>query len=226
MKKILIIGTRTGIGNALLHQLNEEYFCFGINRQKSDINLANYKEYNLDVLTEDLPEIDDLQGIVYCPGSIILKPFHRIKKEEFIDDIELNVMGAVKVLQKYYPSLKNNSASVVLFSSVATSLGMPFHASVAISKSALEGLTKTLAAEWAPNIRVNIISPTLTDTPLAEKLLKDDASKERMKERHPLKKYLLPLEVAQTVKFLLSDDSSSMTGQNMKLDCGIVSVKL
>ena len=170
---------------------------------------------------------EQLDGIVYCPGSINLKPFQRLKIEEFKNDFDINVLGAVKVLQNYLSILKKgDQPSVILFSTVAAALGMPFHASIAASKAAVEGLVKSLGAELAPTIRINAIAPTVTDTSLAEKLLRNDAMKDKIKDRHPLKKYLDPSEVAHMADFLLSDKSASISGQTFEMDCGIVSFKI
>ena len=166
-------------------------------------------------------------GLVYCPGSINLKPINRLSLDDFKNDFEINVLGAVKTIQKYLAVLKNGQQpSIVLFSTVASKLGMPFHASVAASKSAIEGLTKSLGAELAPTIRVNAIAPTVTDTDLASKLLRNERMIENMKDRHPLKKYLQPEEVADMATFLLSDKAAALSGQIFEMDCGIVSFKL
>ena len=143
------------------------------------------------------------------------------------DDFEINVIGAVKAIQHYLPSLKTgNNPSVLLFSSVAAKLGMPFHASIAAAKSAVEGVAKSLGAELAPLIRVNAIAPTVTNTDLASKLLRNERMIENIKERHPLKKYLDPKEVADLATFLISNKASSISGQIFELDCGIVSFKI
>ena len=160
-------------------------------------------------------------------GSINLKPISRISLDEFREDFEINVIGAVKVIQKYLPILKkSNNASILLFSTVATKLGMPYHSTVAASKSAIDGLVKTLGAELAPKIRVNAIAPTITKTDLASKLLRNEKVIENMIERHPLKKILMPEEVSKMAKFLISKNASSISGQIFNLDAGIVSFKL
>ena len=147
--------------------------------------------------------------------------------DEFREDFEINVIGAVKVIQKYISSLKKSTnASILLFSTVATKLGMPYHASVAASKSAVDGLVKTLGAELAPKVRVNAIAPTITNTDLASKLLRNEKVIENMIERHPLKKILNPEEVAKMAKFLISTDAASISGQTFNLDAGIVSFKI
>ena len=159
--------------------------------------------------------------------NINLKPINRLKLEDFRSDFEINVVGAVKAVQKYLPILKSGeNPSIVLFSTVAVKLGMPFHASVAAAKAGVEGLTKSLGAELAPSVRVNAIAPTVTDTDLASKLLRNDRMIENMKERHPLKKYLDPQEVADLASYLVSDKSLALSGQVFEMDCGIVSFKI
>ena len=182
---------------------------------------------HVDILHDELPDLEKLDSIVYCPGSINLKPITRLSLQDFRDDFEINIIGAVKTIQKYLPLLKrSNNGSIVLFSTVATKLGMPYHSSVAASKSAVDGLVKTLGAELAPKIRVNAVAPTITKTDLASNILRNDKIVENMVERHPLKKILVPNEVAKMVKFLISDDSSSISGQTFNLDAGIVSFKI
>ena len=169
----------------------------------------------------------NIDALIYCPGSINLKPITRLSTEDFEQDYQINVIGAVKCIKQYLPNLKQSShPAVVFFSTVATKLGMPFHSSVAASKAAVEGLTKSLAAELAPHIRVNAIAPTVTNTPLAAKLLRNEKTTEMLKERHPLKMILDPDEVAQTVNFLITTKSRSMSGQILEMDCGIVNLKL
>ena len=171
--------------------------------------------------------MEELDSIVYCPGSINLKPISRLKLDDFRSDFEINVIGAVKTIQKYLPLLKRgNKPSIVLFSTVATELGMPYHASVAAAKSAVEGLVKSLGAELAPTIRINAIAPTVTDTELASKILRNEKMIDMITERHPLKKFLNPEEVADMAEFLISNKSASISGQIFKMDCGIVSFKI
>jgi NAD(P)-dependent dehydrogenase (short-subunit alcohol dehydrogenase family) len=198
-----------------------------ISREASDLDHENLTQIELDAVKGELPELDEVDGLVYCPGTINLKPFSRLSEEDFLNDFEINVLGAVRVLKAYEKALKkSDQASVVLFSTVASDMGMTFHASVAISKSGVEGLAKSLAAEWAPKIRVNVIAPTITDTTLASKILRNDAIREKMKERHPLKKILDPTEVAELAVYLLSDGSRSITGQVLKMDAGMLSIKV
>ena len=227
MGKIIIIGGSKGIGNAIVKSLLPSYKVTNISRTSPEEKHDNLVHYSCDILLDELPGLTEADGLVYCPGSINLKPINRLSIDDFKNDFEINVLGAVKAIQKYLPILKKgNNPSIVLFSTVASKLGMPFHSSVAASKSAVEGLTKSLGAELAPAVRVNAIAPTVTDTDLASKLLRNDRMIENMKERHPLKKYLQPSEVADMATFLLSDKASSLSGQVFEMDCGIVSFKI
>jgi NAD(P)-dependent dehydrogenase (short-subunit alcohol dehydrogenase family) len=227
MNTIIVVGGSKGIGNAIVSSLLSSHKVINISRTAPELSHDNLTHYNCDVINDELPEIEAADGLVYCPGSINLKPINRLSLEDFKNDFEINVLGAVKTIQKYLTVLKNgNKPSIVLFSTVAAKLGMPFHASVAASKSAVEGLTKSLGAELAPTIRVNAIAPTVTDTELASKLLRNDRMIENMNERHPLKKYLQPEEVADMATFLLSEKAASLSGQVFEMDCGIVSFKL
>lgn len=230
MKNYLIIGGSSGIGKSLTHILaasgHKIYATYNKHPQDDTSNI-NYSF--LDVMEEVinldfLP--DNLDGIAYCPGSINLKPFSRIKPTSFEEDYKLQVLGAIKVLQTALPKLKAAAKpSVVLFSTVAVQLGFNFHTQVAASKGAIEGLTRSLAAELAPTIRINAIAPSLTDTPLSAKLLSNDEKKEANAQRHPLKKIGSPDDIAEMAAFLLSDKSSWMTGQIMHLDGGMSSIK-
>ena len=227
MRKIIIIGGSRGIGKAIAIALLPSHHIINISRSMPEYSHANLSHHSCDVTASDLPEIDKADGLIYCPGSINLKPFKRLSLEDFRNDFEINVMGAVKAIQYYTPALsKSDSGSIVLFSTVATSLGMPFHASIATAKSAVEGLTKSVAADLAPNIRVNAIAPTITETDLAAKFLRNERMVENTIQRHPLKKFLVPSEVASMAEYLISDKSKSISGQVFKLDCGIVSLKI
>lgn len=227
MKNILIVGGSKGIGEQVLSEMILENHIINLSRSLPEISNTNLTNYTVDILSDELPDLEKLDSIVYCPGSINLKPITRLSLQDFRDDFEINLIGAVKTIQKYLPLLKrSNSGSIVLFSTVATKLGMPYHSTVAASKSAVDGLVKTLGAELAPKIRVNAVAPTITKTDLASKILRNDKIIENMAERHPLKKILVPNEVAKMVKFLISDDSSSISGQTFNLDAGIVSFKI
>lgn len=174
------------------------------------------------------PKIEgNINGIAYFPGTINLKPFHRISETDFITDFNINALGAAAFVQAYLPNLKNADApAVLLFSTVAVATGMQFHASIAMAKGAVEGLTRSLAAELAPKIRVNCIAPSLTDTPLAEKLLGSPEKTESGKNRNPLKQIGTPHDLANAITFLLSENSSWITGQILAVDGGMGAVRL
>ena len=227
MRKIIIIGGSKGIGKAITENLLSNHQIVNISRTPPEFEHQNLSHHSCDILTDDLPLIEAADGLIYCPGSINLKPFNRLSVEDFRTDFEINVIGAVKTIQAYTKALsQSESPSIILFSTVATKLGMPFHASVATAKSAVEGLTKSVAADLAPKIRVNAIAPTITNTNLAAKFLRNERMIESTIQRHPLKKYLEPTEVAAMASYLLSDLSKSISGQIFNLDCGIVSLKL
>lgn len=227
MKHILIIGGSKGIGASIINTLIDSHRITNFSRTAPNLSHSNLTHYNLDVVKDSLPEIESLDGLVYCPGSINLKPFNRLSIQDFKNDFEINVLGAVKTIQHYLSALKQGkNPSIVLFSSVASKLGMPFHASIASAKSSIEGLVKSLGAEFAPFIRINAVAPTITDTTLAKNILRNEKMREKMLERHPLKKYLNPDDVANMVIFLLSEKSNSMSGQVFELDCGLVSLKI
>lgn len=227
MKTIIVIGGSKGIGNAILKTLVSTHNVINISRTAPADKHANLRHYTCDILVDDLPTIDEADSLIYCPGSINLKPFSRLSLDDFKNDFEINVLGAVIVVQHFLPVLKNaQSPSLLFFSTVAAKLGMPYHASIAASKAAIEGLVKSLGAELAPHIRVNAIAPTVTDTDLASKLLRNDKMIANITDHHPLKKYLSPLEVAEMAQFLISNKAASISGQIFEMDCGIVSFKI
>ncbi|CAI8264572.1 MAG: 2,5-dichloro-2,5-cyclohexadiene-1,4-diol dehydrogenase [Polaribacter sp. SA4-10] len=227
MKKILVIGGSKGIGKAIIASLIEKNNIINLSRTPPSLVHENLTHYNCDILTDELPQLEAVDTLIYCPGSINLKPISRLKLDDFREDFEINVIGAVKAIQQYLPLLKRGSSpSILLFSTVASKLGMPYHASVAAAKSGVEGLVKSLGAELAPTIRVNAIAPTVTDTDLASKLLRNERMIDSITERHPLKKFLNPAEVADMATFLTSESASSISGQIFQMDCGIVSFKI
>lgn len=227
MNKILIIGGSKGIGNAILQQQLENNQVYNISRRKPDISHPNLVHFSMDVLQDELPDIDVIDSLIYCPGSINLKPILNLSIDDFRNDFEINVIGAVKVIQKYLPALKKaKKPSIILFSTVAAKLGMPFHASIATAKSGVEGLVKSLGAELASVVRINAIAPTITETSLSASILRNDRMKENMIERHPMKNYLKPDEVAHMANYLISENAGSISGQVFEMDYGLVSFKL
>ncbi len=228
MKNYVIIGGSSGIGEALTKHLsadNQLYVSYKENKQENSGHIKyHYYDVTASEELQDLPEVID--GLAYCPGTINLRPFARIKAQDFITDYEVNLVGAVKVIQQLLPKLKKSEqGSIVLFSTVAVQTGMNFHSLVASSKGAIEGLTRALSAELAPKIRVNCIAPSLTDTPLAGALLSTDEKKEASANRHPLKKVGTADELARLAKFLLTDESSWITGQILHADGGMSSIR-
>ncbi|QNE38803.1 SDR family oxidoreductase [Hymenobacter sp. NBH84] len=233
-KNILLVGASSGIGLAtahLLHGLKANLFTAS-RHESPELAELGTTFLPLDVTQplaatafDSLP--DTLHGVVYCPGSIRLRPFERIAPADFRQDFELNVLGAVQVVQAVVKRLKKaNGASIVLFSTVAAETGMSFHTSVATVKAAVEGLTRALAAEYAgANIRVNCIAPSLTDTPLAATLLNTPEKAEASAKRHPLQRVGQPQDMAYMTSFLLSDHSSFITGQVLPVHGGMGRLK-
>lgn len=229
MATILLIGGNSGIGYATAKKLLAVgHEVIAASRSKDQLEELGIPTQNFDaeaVPTLELPEV--LDGVVYFPGSIQLKPFHRFKKEEFLAEFQLNALAAAEVLQQALPSLKkSSSASILLFSTVAVQTGMPFHSSIAMAKGAVEGLVRSLAAEFAPKIRVNGIAPSLTDTPLASSLLGNEERRKAAADRHPLKRIGTPEEIGTVASYLLSADSAPISGQILHLDNGMSSLKL
>lgn len=231
-KNILVIGGSSGIGLALVKQLSQQgALVYAASRHSSEELAQTGARYLILDVTGDMSSLEalpeNLHGLVYCPGTINLKPFNRLTEADFLLDMQVNVFGAVRVLQAVLKHLKKaQGASVVFFSTVAARLGMNFHASVATSKSALEGLAVSLAAEYAQSkIRFNVISPSLTQTPLAGNLLSTPEKKEMSDKRHPLGRIGTPEEIASLALFLLSEQASWITGQIIGIDGGLSTVK-
>lgn len=231
-KNILVIGGGKGIGLSICESMHPHAEMTVTTRTSSEALDALGLSYQLhtagvdDAKSIDLP--DTIHGLVYCPGSIQLKPFARLTAADFQRDFQQNVLGAIDIIQHCLPALKKaNHASVVMFSTVAAKMGMPFHASIAASKSAVEGLCKSLAAEYASSgIRFNVIAPSLTDTPLAGSLLGTDEKREAAAKRHPLNRIGDAAEMAQLVKFLLSDDAGFISGQVIAADGGLGTLRV
>ena len=230
MKNYLVVGGYSGIGKEITEILSIENIVFSTSRNDLNGTKGNIRQIKYNVLedeldTELLP--DQIDGFVYCPGTINLRPFRSLKLETFRSDLELNLIGAIKTLQVILSKLQQSpSASIIFYSTVAVKTGMPFHSSVSSSKSALEGLTRSLAAEFAPKIRVNCIAPSIVNTPLANKFLNTEDKIEKAAARHPLNKIGTAKEIAQLTQYLLDEKSKWITGQVINIDGGISSVKV
>ncbi len=229
-KNYVIIGASSGIGLETAQQLSAQgAHVFAYSRRPLPVDLPGAEWAELDVTDPaftltGLPDI--VHGFVYCPGSINLKPFHRISAEDFRKELEINVVGAFRALQQVLPKLKASGVgSAVLFSTVAVQTGMTFHAGIAAAKGAVEGLVHALAAEWAPTIRINAIAPSLTDTPLAANLLSTDEKRQNSALRHPLKRIGTPADIANMAVFLLSEQAAFITGQVLHVDGGMGNLK-
>ena len=227
-KHIAIIGGTSGIGRATVAQLQADgHTVYAACRSPEKLADLGIEAQLFDAAAPGpLTWPERLDGFVYFPGSISLKPFHRLTAEDFQRDLQVNLFGAIAALQSALPALKaSGNASVVLFSTVAVAQGMPMHASIAAAKGAVEALAKSLAAEWAPAIRVNVIAPSLTDTPLAGALLNSDLKKEAAAKRHPLQQVGRSEDMATLVAHLLSGHARFMTGQVLHVDGGLSSVR-
>jgi NAD(P)-dependent dehydrogenase (short-subunit alcohol dehydrogenase family) len=225
MKNYIVIGGSTGIGMEIVKLLErQDSQVIATFNTTATPDRKNVKYLKYDVLNDDL-EIDSfpekIHGLVYCPGSINLKPFHRFSEEDFIDDFKFQVLGATKVIKQLLSKIKKSeNSSILLFSTVAVQSGFSFHSQVSMSKGAIEGLTRSLAAELAPKIRVNAIAPSLTDTPLALKLLNTPEKVQFQSEKNPLKKIGAAKDIAEASVFLLTEKSSWVTGQIIHVDGG------
>ena len=225
MKNILIIGGSSGVGESLVKRLKANNNLISTYHKNPQENSENVNFYKYDVISGSpsilqIPEA--LDSIIYCPGTINLKPFNRYTEDELIDDFKINVLGFLKILSAFKRHLLNtDNPSIVLFSSVAAQKGIAYHTQVACSKGAIESLTKTLAAELAPKIRVNAIAPSLLDTPLADKFLNSELKIKNNIERHPLKKIGEANDISSMVEFLISDNAKWITGQVINIDGGL-----
>ena len=233
MGKYVIVGGSSGIGLEIVKELHTQghqlYVISRQNRNLDEMTDTTHIQYDVtaDIALDVSAFPEQIDGLAYCPGSITLKSFMQLKPDDYIRDYRINVIGAVNVIKALLPRLKKSpEASIVLFGSVAAEIGMPFHASIASAKGAVISLGKSLAAELAPAIRVNTISPSLTDTPLANNLLNNEVKMEAARKRHPLGKFGQPQDIAALAVFLLNDKSAWITGQTINIDGGMSSLRI
>ena len=222
-KRILLIGGSHGIGYNLAQILSEKHEVYIASRTKELIGEMNVIHIAFDAQTDSLDQSslpEQLDGFVYCPGSINLKPFKMLSLDSFREEMEINFFNMIQIVQDIMPRMAQGS-SMVFFSTVAVGTGMPFHTSIAAAKGAVEGFVRALAAEYAPKVRCNVIAPSLVDTPLAARLLNNDRKKEMMAERHPLKRVGKAEDIAGLAAFLLQDSGSWITGQVLGVDGGL-----
>ena len=226
----LVVGHSSGIGLALTRlALEAGHSVVGLSRRASGLTALDLSERQADVLKVDLGTLDlpaALDGVAYCPGSLTLKSFTSLREADFLDDFRISALGAVRVLQATSTALKaGRQPGVVLFSTVAVSQGMPFHASISMAKGAVEGLTRALASEWAPKIRVNAVAPSLTNTPLTARLLASEERVQASRDRHPLREIGRPDDIAAAALFLLGEQSRWITGQVWGVDGGMSTLR-
>ena len=219
--KILLIGASSDIACHLYDTYKSDYdfIRFSSNDEFSDVGNFNLQDPDTYI------EIENISGIVYFPGTIVLKPFKQLGLEDFKNDYDINVLGLLKIL-KYYQSSLIDGSSLIFISTVAAKLGMPFHSSISMCKASLEALAISLAAEWAPKVRVNCVAPSLVNTKLAKRFFRNDKQKEMMSERHPLKKTGKSEDISHTIEFLLSNKSNWVSGQVFNIDGGMSSLKI
>ncbi|MBO0340768.1 MAG: SDR family oxidoreductase [Bacteroidota bacterium] len=227
-KNILLIGGSYGIGLELAKKLSKNNQVYVASRSNEDLSGLDITHISFDALTEDISEKaipEKLDGFVYCPGSINLKPFKTMGVDTIQNDMEINFIALAKTVKSIINRM-NEGSSMVFFSTVAVGTGMPFHTSVSAAKGAIEGFARALAAEYAPKVRVNVIAPSLVDTPLSERLLSNDKKKEMMAERHPMKRVGNAADIANMATFLLDSDNSWITGQVIGVDGGMSSLNV
>jgi NAD(P)-dependent dehydrogenase (short-subunit alcohol dehydrogenase family) len=228
MKHYVIVGASSGIGFELAKNLSANNQITALSRNQNGLDtLPNTTFYTVDISEENpsFPAIETpVDGLIYCPGTINLKPFRSLRNEDYLNEWNINFLGAVKTIKHFLPQLqKSENPNIILFSTVAVQTGMAFHASIAAAKGAVEGLTRSLAAEFAPKIRVNAVAPSLTNTPLAEKLLNAETKLKSAEERHPLKKIGTPTDIASAVQYLL--EANWVTGQIISVDGGMSALR-
>ena len=215
MKKIIIIGSNSDISKAVVFENSSKYEFIQLSSSNSSFNILDKSTF---------PIQENIDGLVYFPGTINLKPFSNLNENDFQKDYEINVLGLINSLQFYQKSFNQNS-SIVTISSIAASFGMPFHTSISMCKASVEALTKSLAAEWAPKIRLNCIAPSLISTKLTERLINSESKKETIEKKHPLQSIGETNDISNTISFLISNKSKWITGQIIRVDGGLSNIR-
>lgn len=222
MKNILLIGASSSLAKALYNKHMNKYNFIRLSRNSQDSDFLDFNVLDLDTYPNNEMRYD---GLVYFPGSINLKPFKNLKVEDFYNDFEINVIGIINSLKFYMPYL-NKECSIIFVSSLAAKIGMPFHSSISAAKSAILGLSRSLAAEFAPNFRVNSISPSLFESKMSSRFLKNEKARERIQNNNPLKTIGNPQDISSLIDFLLSSDSKWITGQDISIDGGMSTLRI
>lgn len=222
MKEIVLIGASSSTCQSFVHKYKNNYNFTSLSRST---NYSDVDDFDILDTNRYLKIEKQIDGLVYFPGTINLRPFRSLKTENFIEDFNVNVLGLITAL-KFYQKQFNKGASVVVFSTVAAKLGMPFHASVSTVKSAVSGLAKSLAAEWSPNIRVNCISPSIFKSEMSKRILSSETMIEKINNNHPMKRHGETNDISSLINFLLSEESSWITGQDLSVDGGMSTLKL
>jgi len=222
MKEIVLIGASSSTCQSFIHKYKNNYNFTSLSR---NTNYSDIDDFDILDSSRYLKIEKKIDGLVYFPGTINLRPFRSLKTENFIEDFNVNVLGLITAL-KFYQKQFNKGASVVVFSTVAAKLGMPFHASVSTVKSAVSGLAKSLAAEWAPNVRVNCISPSIFKSEMSKRILSSETMIEKISNNHPMKRHGETNDISSLINFLLSEESSWITGQDFSVDGGMSTLKI
>jgi len=219
--KVLLIGSSSDIAQYMVKNANSGHEFIELTS-----NPTEHHQHEINVQDEStFTNVEgEINGLVYFPGSINLRPFSGLKMADFQSDYEINVLGLIKILKHYHKQFAQNS-SLVFISSVAAQVGMPYHSSISMCKSAIEGLCRSLAAEWAPKVRVNCVAPSVVQTKLSARLFRTESQTEQMNMRHPLQTVGQPKNISDAIEFLLSDKSSWMTGQVLHVDGGLSTLK-
>lgn len=225
-KTYILAGSNSAIAKATASTLSAQgHKVIEISRA----NPENEYQYQVERYEQgQFPSFEEkINGLVYFPGTINLKSFGQLTMNDFQNDFSIHVLGAIAFVKSYLNLLeKDGKSSIVFISSVAGSVGMPFHSSVAVAKSALEGLTKSLASELAPGVRVNAIAPSLVNTPLGERFINTPEKLSAIEKRNPLRKVGEPNDIANMINFLLSEQANWITGQIIGVDGGMNNIKL